>query len=575
MRHASGSYIGNGTSQNIAVGFDPDLVIVSKVTVASLDAVWASDTMSAGDSLFFNYIAGADVTTTGITALGTNQFSVGAGAEVNQSGESYRWTAFMKDAAGDLATFTYTGNAADDRGITGLGFQPDYVVIKGIGNNRGFVKSSTLAGDAAWEFLNTASAANRIQSLDADGFTVGTAANGSGIVYHGFAFKEVTGRIEVGTYTGNGSDNRNVTLGDAFEPALVIVRGAGAYDFCFSFSSTTDSSRRWATGYGWNSNQIQLRLSDGFQLGSASLVNQNTITYHYLALRDNPAAAADTTPPEDVTDLAVDSVGSTSITVTFTAPGDDGGTGTAAEYDVRYSTSPITDENWAQATPFTDVDAPQAAGASESVQVYGLTPGTLYYIRQKTRDEVPNESGLSNEVSATTLDPELYIPTDDIAEGGWSPSAGGALFSTIDEGRTPDDNDYIESELTPEDDTVDIEVAGVADPQDNLAAGLVVRLRALYVVNSYGAYPPHVIMNSARVQLPEGALIRYTVRHNGTPEDIVNGTTPPNTSMTEVAIPADGLPLFKAEIAGDHLVAAVDENNQQLFCGVLTFTEIP
>ena len=54
----------------------------------------------------------------------------------------------------------------------------------------------------------------------------------------------------------------------------------------------------------------------------------------------------DTTPPADVTDLAVVGATTDSVTLSWTAPGDDGDVGTAATYDIRYSTSPITEATW-------------------------------------------------------------------------------------------------------------------------------------------------------------------------------------------------------------------------------------
>ncbi len=57
-------------------------------------------------------------------------------------------------------------------------------------------------------------------------------------------------------------------------------------------------------------------------------------------------AAADGTAPADVTDLATGTVTTSSVALSWTAPGDDGATGTASSYDIRYSTSTITAGNW-------------------------------------------------------------------------------------------------------------------------------------------------------------------------------------------------------------------------------------
>lgn len=116
--------------------------------------------------------------------------------------------------------------------------------------------------------------------------------------------------------------------------------------------------------------------------------------------------------------LAASPASPNSVTLTWTAPGDDGNSGTASTYDVRYSTALITEGNWAAASQASGEPSPQVAGSSESYTVTGLTPGTTYYFGIKTGDEVSNWSALSNSVSATT-DAEQTAPTalDDLLAG--------------------------------------------------------------------------------------------------------------------------------------------------------------
>jgi hypothetical protein len=101
-----------------------------------------------------------------------------------------------------------------------------------------------------------------------------------------------------------------------------------------------------------------------------------------------PAARAASTP--------------TSVTLAWTSPGDDGLTGTASVYDVRYSTSAITAANFASATAATGAPAPLVAGSAQSMQIGGLTPATQYWFAIKTADESGNWSGVSNIVIAVT-----------------------------------------------------------------------------------------------------------------------------------------------------------------------------
>lgn len=110
----------------------------------------------------------------------------------------------------------------------------------------------------------------------------------------------------------------------------------------------------------------------------------------------------DTTAPAAVSNLSASGSASSSITLSWTAPGDDGTMGTAAAYDIRYSTSNITAANWASASQAAGEPAPGAAGASQSYTLSGLAANTTYYVAMKTRDEASNESGLSNVATKTT-----------------------------------------------------------------------------------------------------------------------------------------------------------------------------
>ncbi len=91
-----------------------------------------------------------------------------------------------------------------------------------------------------------------------------------------------------------------------------------------------------------------------------------------------------------------------SLTLTWTATGDDSLTGTAAQYDLRMSTAPINDTNFLQATPVTGVPAPAAPGTAQTFTVTGLQPSTTYYFALKIADETPNWSAISNVVSKAT-----------------------------------------------------------------------------------------------------------------------------------------------------------------------------
>ena len=91
-----------------------------------------------------------------------------------------------------------------------------------------------------------------------------------------------------------------------------------------------------------------------------------------------------------------------SITLSWTAPGDDGSTGTATAYDIRYSTSLITEANFNAAIQVANEPSPQQAGSAESFAVDSLQPSTTYYFAIKSSDEALNWSTISNVITKST-----------------------------------------------------------------------------------------------------------------------------------------------------------------------------
>jgi chitodextrinase len=102
---------------------------------------------------------------------------------------------------------------------------------------------------------------------------------------------------------------------------------------------------------------------------------------------------------------------SNSVQLTWTASGDDSLTGTASQYDLRYSTSLITAANYSSATQVTGEPAPAAPGTSQSHTVTGLQAATTYWFAIKTADDAGNWSLISNVVSrATSIAPDVIRP---------------------------------------------------------------------------------------------------------------------------------------------------------------------
>ena len=122
----------------------------------------------------------------------------------------------------------------------------------------------------------------------------------------------------------------------------------------------------------------------------------------------------DSAAPDPVSDLSVTGSTASSVSLRWTAPGDDGNTGTALSYDIRYvAGTALTEANWSTATQVTDEPKPSIAVSTEDFTVTGLTPNMTYYLGVKTSDEAANTSALSNVVSVATVPEGTVLVTID------------------------------------------------------------------------------------------------------------------------------------------------------------------
>jgi hypothetical protein len=116
-----------------------------------------------------------------------------------------------------------------------------------------------------------------------------------------------------------------------------------------------------------------------------------------------PIVDLDSVPPAAVNELIVRSPGVRSLALQWIAPGCDGWDGIAVGYDIRYSTSPITEQVWDEAPRIRRIPAPEPAGAVQKCRATRLEPATTYYFAMKSCDAHANESYISNVAYGTTL----------------------------------------------------------------------------------------------------------------------------------------------------------------------------
>ena len=143
----------------------------------------------------------------------------------------------------------------------------------------------------------------------------------------------------------------------------------------------------------------------------------------------------DTVPPATITDLTVLSVGPNSVTLRWTAPGDDGMTGQAMWYDLRYTRrGAITATNF-DGTRHYQIPFPGPAGSIEVVTIYGLRAATQFWFAVRAADEGPVWSAVSNSPSALTPATSgacMFCPLDGIdAVLGTDGFAGDILLALV------------------------------------------------------------------------------------------------------------------------------------------------
>ena len=122
----------------------------------------------------------------------------------------------------------------------------------------------------------------------------------------------------------------------------------------------------------------------------------------------------------------------TSVALRWTAPGDDGMCGQAQSYDVRYSSSPITSQNFAQATEVSGEPAPGASGSTQQF-AFSVPAGTGYLLCGPSM--TPATRAASNNVSFPDSDGDGVFDANDACPNtpaGAPVDANGCSQSQVD-----------------------------------------------------------------------------------------------------------------------------------------------
>ncbi len=161
--------------------------------------------------------------------------------------------------------------------------------------------------------------------------------------------------------------------------------------YWFASRTATDST---------NYNNFSLTVQKGADTYVSDFVVDKDVVLPTVNLL-NTAGEVDSIPPDPIDDLGCSpGAGDGNINLVWTSTGDDGSSGTAILYDIKYSTSVINLSNFdGISARASNPPLPLIAGSSQSMTLSGLTPGTNYYIAMKIYDDGGNPSLISNVVN--------------------------------------------------------------------------------------------------------------------------------------------------------------------------------
>ena len=281
---AHGTYVGNNSDGREITdpGFQPDVVII-KADKDDEYAVCRTSTMSGDNTKRLG--SDSALTSNRVQSLTAAGFTVGTNDEVNDTGTDYYWMAFQA-VPGAMKVGSYTGNGNSNRDITGLGFQPAFVIVMRQDDDHAYMRSSQFPDDRCQRFNDSDLSSSRIEDMRSDGFRVDSDndVNGSGNTYHYIAWKAIPGQMAVGRYAGDGADPRSIS-GVGFQPDyLIIANEASEEPVHRSASVSGDDTLEFESDPNDN-DRIQAFESDGFEVGNHDSTNDNGYDFYWMAFK--------------------------------------------------------------------------------------------------------------------------------------------------------------------------------------------------------------------------------------------------------------------------------------------------
>jgi len=185
-----------------------------------------------------------------------------------------------------ITTGTYTGDGNDARQITGLGFQPSVVIIKGQVVESAIISTSRMpAGSSKHLDQEEGYLPDAIQGFIPDGFQISSSngVNQQDVTYWYVAMVDEPGNLITGNYMGDGTDNRLVD-GLGLDPAMVLLIPGNLARCRFRTQDMPDGESLALGNLAVESGILSSLTTDGFRVSSDWQANDSGVEYTYLAV---------------------------------------------------------------------------------------------------------------------------------------------------------------------------------------------------------------------------------------------------------------------------------------------------
>ena len=317
-------FTGNGTNQDIDVGFQPDLAFVRQRTDASggyiVDSVRGD---SAADLQTTNANAEGDFanitfSSSGYNVSGNNNLNnesshnyvswnwlAGGSASSNSDGSITSSVSVSQESG--FSVVGYTGTGSNGTVGHGLGVVPQLIIIKcrtlnstdwsvyheDIGNAKALHLNSNGFGTSGSGFFNNTSPTSTVFSISTDNRVNQSASD----TYIAYCFADIEGYQKIGSYKGNGNADGPVII-TGFRPAFVICKRFDSANEWRLIDNKRDDHNVAHTQIWPNSSNAETTsddsssmdlLSNGFKLRSTNGgFNIDGGSYLYIAIAEQP-----------------------------------------------------------------------------------------------------------------------------------------------------------------------------------------------------------------------------------------------------------------------------------------------